>query len=45
MGQNKNTLRECVKLAGEIIDQGKAKQKLDEFINLTQMLGKEEIKN
>ena len=45
MGQNKHTLRECVKMAGDIIDSGKAKAKLDAFVQMTQKLSQDINKN
>jgi len=35
MGDHNKTLRDCVKMAGEIIDSGKAKAKLDKFVELS----------
>lgn len=35
MAKNANTLRECVNIAREMIDSGRAKNKLDEFVQLT----------
>jgi len=35
MGKNDITMRQCVRLAQDVIDNGKAKAKLDEFIRVT----------
>ncbi len=35
MGQNDMTLQECIQYAAELIDSGKAKQKLNDFVTMT----------
>lgn len=37
MSYNNVTLRECVKMAGDIIDSGKAEEQLDRFVRLSNM--------
>ena len=39
MGKNHMTMRECVKLAQELIDSGKAMKKLEAFVRVTQEVG------
>ncbi|MGM0508355.1 MAG: anthranilate phosphoribosyltransferase [Fusobacteriota bacterium] len=41
IGKKANSLKEGVELAAKIIDEGKAKKKLDEFIKLSNELGKD----
>lgn len=43
MSHNNTTLRDCVKMAEELIDSGKAKQKLDDFIRRTNEIAVEVI--
>jgi len=43
MGKDELSLRDCVRLAEEMLDSGKAKAKLDEFITATKRIGQEVI--
>ena len=43
MGKDELSLRDCVRLAEEMLDSGKAKAKLDEFIAATKRIGQEVI--
>ena len=39
MGHNNITMRECVRLAQEMIDSGKAMKQLEDFVRVTQEVG------
>lgn len=43
MGKNDITMRQCVALAGELIDSGKAMEQLEHFIAATNRFGKETL--